>query len=64
MKLRENLHSARILILKLVLIGAELVLGVNTKVVGMDVSFLMSLVSRQKDIQNLSYGQITARGSQ
>jgi len=29
---------------KLVLIGTELVLGVNTKVVGMDVSFLMSLV--------------------
>ena len=50
MKLGENLHSARILILKLELIGAELVLGVNTKVVGMDVSFLMSLVSRQNDI--------------
>ena len=38
------------LILKPVLIGAELVLGVNTKVVGMDVIFLMSLVSRQKDL--------------
>ena len=50
MKLEENLHSARILILKLVLISAELVLGVNTKVVGMDVSFLMPLVSRQNDI--------------
>ena len=60
----SDLHSARILILKLVLIGAELVLDVNTKVVGMDVSFLMPLVSRQNDLQNLSYGQITARRSQ
>ena len=34
---------------KQVLIGAELVLGVSTKVVGMDVSFLMPLVWRQKD---------------
>lgn len=50
MKLGENLHSARILILKPVLIGAELVLGVNMKVVGMDVSFLMPLVSRQNNI--------------
>ena len=30
--------------------GAELVLGVYTKVVGMDVSFLMPLVSRQNNI--------------
>ena len=50
MKLGENLHSARILILKSVLIGAELALGVNTKVVGMDISFLMSLVSGQNDL--------------
>jgi len=49
---------------KLVLIGIELVLGDNTKVVGMSVSFLMSLVWRQKDLWNLSYGQITTRRSQ
>jgi len=30
----------------------------------MDVSFLMSLVGRQNDLYNLSYGQITSRRSQ
>ena len=35
---------------KLVLIGTELVLGVNMKFVGMDVSFLMSFVWRQNDL--------------
>ena len=44
MKHEENLHSARILILKLVLIGTELVLGVNMKVLDNFVSFLVALV--------------------
>jgi hypothetical protein len=42
---------------------SELGLGVNMKVVGMDVSFMMSLVSPQEDIHNVSYGQNTTQGS-
>jgi len=47
----------------LVLIGAELALGINMKVVGMDVTFLIALVWRQNNIYNLSYGQIATRRS-
>jgi hypothetical protein len=40
----ETLASVPEFEIKLVLIGTELVLGVNTKVVDKDVSFLMALV--------------------
>ena len=42
---------------------SELGLGVSMKVVGMDSSFPMDLVSPQEDIYNVSYNQNTTQGS-
>ena len=42
---------------------SEMGLGVNMKVVGMDVSFPMALVSPQPDIYNVGYDPNTTRGS-
>ena len=44
---------------KLVLIGTELVLGVNMKVLDNFVSFLVALVWRENDVWSLSYDENT-----
>jgi hypothetical protein len=45
-----SMCKMRFYCLSLTSLSSELGLAVNTKVVGMDVSFLMPLVSRQNDI--------------